>query len=61
MLFMKYYNVLIHTSSGKFIVMNTDEDGCIPTLTTAHHYAGNIIAPRQGFRESGVLYIYETD
>ena len=41
--------------------MNTDEDGCIPTLTTAHHYAGNIIAPRQGFRESGVLYIYETD
>ncbi len=39
--------------------MNADEDGCGVTLTTAHHYAGNIIAPRQGFREMGCLVIEE--
>lgn len=40
--------------------MNTDTDGCCVTLTCAHHYAVNIIAPRQGFMEIGVMDIYET-
>ena len=43
----------------RLIVMNADDDGCCVTLTCAHHYAGNIIAPRQGFREMGVTEIYE--
>lgn len=34
-------------------------DGIACTLTGAHHYAGNITHPRQGFREMGVLYLYE--
>ena len=54
-------SVFVNIASERIIVINTDEDDCIPTLTTAHHYAGNIIAPRQGFRESGVLYVYETN
>lgn len=58
---MKAIRVVRHVANGRMIVMNTDDDGCIPTLTTAHHYAGNIIAPRQGFREVGVMCIYETD
>ena len=36
-------------------------DGCARTLTGAHHYAGNITHPRQGFREMGVLEIYDED
>ena len=32
-------------------------DGVACTLTCAHHYAGNITHPRQGFREMGVLEI----
>jgi len=32
-------------------------DGVACTLTGAHHYAGNITHPRQGFREMGVLEI----
>jgi len=40
--------------------MNADSEGCAVTLTCAHHYAGNIIAPRQGFREMGVMCIYES-
>ena len=47
------------TDYGRLIAMNTDADGCAVTLTCAHHYAGNIIAPRQGFREMGVMVIYE--
>lgn len=41
------------------IPLNVDIDGCAVTLTTAHHYAGNIVTPRQGFRE-GAIVIYET-
>lgn len=47
------------TDNGRFIAMNADADGCAVTLTCAHHYGGNIIAPRQGFREMGVMCIYE--
>lgn len=36
----------------------TDADGCAVTITCAHHYAGNILFPRQGYRESGVMYEY---
>jgi hypothetical protein len=43
----------------RLVVINADADGCALTLTTAHHYAGNIIAPRQGFHEMGVMEIYE--
>ena len=43
----------------RLVVMNADSDGCCVTLTCAHHYAGNIIAPRQCFREMGVMEIYE--
>ena len=32
-------------------------DGVACTLTCAHHYAGNITHPRQGFCEMGVLEI----
>lgn len=39
-------------------VLNTDSLGCAVTLTTAHHYSGNITHPRQGFREMGVLVVY---
>ena len=45
--------------SRRLIVMNADDDGCSVTLTCAHHYGGNIIAPRQGIREMGVKEIYE--
>lgn len=41
-------------------VLNTDRGGCAVTLTTAHHYSGNITHPRQGFREMGVLIEYCT-
>lgn len=36
-------------------------DGVACTLTGAHHYAGNITHPRQGFREMGVLEIYDEE
>ena len=39
--------------------LNTESDGCMVTLTTAHNYSGNNLYPRQGFREGGVLEIYE--
>lgn len=45
--------------SRRLVVVNADNDGCSVTLTCAHHYGGNIIAPRQGFREMGVMEIYE--
>ena len=35
--------------------------GIACTLTGAHHYAGNITHPRQGFREMGVLEIVYDD
>jgi hypothetical protein len=35
--------------------------GIACTLTGAHHYAGNITHPRQGFREMGVLEIIEDE
>lgn len=43
----------------RLIPLNTDGEGCAVTLTTAHHFAGNIINPRQGFREMGVIVIAE--
>ena len=48
------------TDKMRLIAMNADSEGCAVTLTCAHHYAGNIIAPRQGFREMGVMCIYES-
>ena len=36
-------------------------NGIACTLTGAHHYAGNITHPRQGFREMGVLEIIEDE
>lgn len=36
-------------------------NGIAPTLTGAHHYAGNITHPRQGFREMGGLEIIEVE
>lgn len=33
------------------------KNGIACTLTGAHHYAGNITHPRQGFREMGILEI----
>ena len=35
-------------------LLNGDNDGVAMTLTTAHHFAGNIMYPRQGYREMGV-------
>ena len=39
-------------------VLNTESDGTCMTLTTSHHYAGNITHPRGGYRETGVLVEY---
>lgn len=41
-------------------VLNTTADGLAPTLTTAHHYSGNIVNPKRGQKEMGVLEIYNT-
>lgn len=40
---------------GRFVLNAPNGIAC--TLTGAHHYAGNITHPRQGFREMGVLEI----
>lgn len=37
------------------------KNGIACTLTGAHHYAGNITHPRQGFREMGVLEIVDEE
>lgn len=37
----------------------TEADGTAIALTTTHHFAGNILYPRQGYREMGVLVVYE--
>lgn len=42
-------------------VLNTTADGCATTLTTAHHYSGNIIDPKRGQKEMGVLEILNPD
>lgn len=47
------------TPDGRMIVMNTTCGGVAKTLTNAHHYGGNIVHPREGFRQTGVLVIYE--
>lgn len=52
-------NITKWINTRRLVVMNVDNDGCSMTLTCAHHYGGNIIAPRQGFREMGVKEIYE--
>lgn len=41
--------------NGRFVLNALDGIAC--TLTGAHHYAGNITHPRQGFREMGVLEV----
>lgn len=42
--------------------LNTDADGCATTITTAHHYAGNIVNPKRGQKEMGVKeYAQNTD
>ena len=40
-------------------LLNGDADGVAMTLTTGHHGAMNILAPRGGYRGMGVLVIYE--
>jgi hypothetical protein len=35
--------------------------GIAPTLTTAHHFSGNITHPRQGFREVGVMIDFDAN
>ena len=43
-------------------LMNCVSTGCAMTLTTGHHRALNILYPRWGgggYREMGVLVIYE--
>lgn len=37
------------------IPLNTDQDGLATTVTTAHHYSGNIVYPKRGQKEMGVL------
>lgn len=37
------------------IPLNTDKDGLATTVTTAHHYSGNIVDPKRGQKEMGVL------
>lgn len=37
----------------------TDQDGNAVTLTCAHHFSGNILFPRQGYREMGVMTLVE--
>ena len=44
---------------GRFALNARNGSAC--TLTGAHHYAGNITHPRQGFREMGVLEIIEDE
>ena len=40
-------------------LMNGVSPDCAMTLTTGHHRAMNILYPRGGYREMGVLVIYE--
>ena len=37
------------------IPLNTDQEGLAITVTTAHHYSGNIVDPKRGQKEMGVL------
>lgn len=46
---------------GGRYVLNADTDGVAVTITCAHHYAGNITHPRQGYREMGVLEVTDED
>jgi len=48
------------TRNGRLAVLN-DWGGLACTLKTQHHYGGNIVCPRQGFREMGVMVIYESE
>jgi len=36
-----------------------DDKEVAVTLTTAHDFAGNILFPRQGYRQMGVLEIWK--
>ncbi len=42
-------------------VLNAASDGNATTLTTAHHYSGNIINPKRGQTEMGVLEVLNAD
>ena len=53
--------VTIMENTKQIKVLNTDKDGCATTLTTAHHYSGNIIDPKRGQKEMGVLEILNPD
>lgn len=44
---------------GRYVLNAINGVAC--TLTGAHHYAGNITHPRQGFREMGVLQVIEDE
>lgn len=43
--------------NGRYAMNAPGGIGC--TITGAHHFAGNITHPRQGFREMGILYVYD--
>ena len=50
----------LHPIGGGRYALNAP-GGIACTLTGAHHYAGNITHPRQGFREMGILEIDDAD
>lgn len=49
-------NQIYFTDMEQFII-NGDKDGNASTITTAHHYTGNITNPKGGHKEMGVLEI----
>lgn len=49
----QYNNALLEPVEQ--IPLNTDQEGLATTVTTAHHYSGNIVDPKRGQKEMGVL------
>lgn len=49
----QYNNALLEPIEQ--IPLNADQDGLATTVTTAHHYSGNIVDPKRGQKEMGVL------
>lgn len=39
------------------IPINATEEGLATTITTAHHYSGNIVNPKRGQKEMGVMEV----
>lgn len=49
----QYNNALLEPIEQ--IPLNADKDGLATTVTTAHHYSGNIVDPKRGQKEMGVI------